>query len=382
MDILLRMRVILWLMVLSLWGVMIYQFLEEEEPDLTQMKAITRKLIPVEEIPDIDSPRIPYDQLFPAKPEEDLTSQPAATIVGAKTGAKLARIPAAPGPTSRMPQASPLPKPPPTARGPYRRPARRKRTRAKPKRPQSQEPATPKGFVKLQTPHFNVYSEGRKPSLEFLETLANLHANIMLDLAAFAPWARDERVSIFLFRTQESYRKVTGRPSWSGGASSVKRRKIYLYESDELVGILAHELCHIYFDSFFLGGRSNPLWLSEGMATLVQTERGLAAPNWLSPNMEIIREGGGYSLQQLVKVSETTGASDDEIRLWYSQSYSVVRFLIRSQYRSSFYKFCRYLRDGKPLAEALYRGYGMPFNRVKALEYAWRYDMQARKNQY
>ena len=196
----------------------------------------------------------------------------------------------------------------------------------------------------------------------------------MLDLAPFTPWANNERTTIFLFKNQDTYRRVTGRPAWSGGASSVSKRKLYVYESEELPGIVAHELTHIYFDSFFLGGVTDPLWLSEGMATLVQTERGLAAPNWLKNNLDVLRRGGGYGLDELTKVENTSGAQDDEIRLWYTQSYSVVRFLIRNQYKSSFYKFCRSLRDGAPMKEALYRAYGMPFNSVKALEYAWRYD--------
>ncbi len=361
MDILIRMRVLLWLMVLSLWGVMIYQFLGEDGgKQARQMKWISKTFAVTEEIPDIeDEVRIPAEELFPPRPLEDLQSQPAATRVNARTGPRITaslRTPPRPSPQY-------FPKP---------RIAHPKPKRLKPRAPGA---PTPKGFVKTQRRHFNVYAEGRAASKGFLDNLDSLHANLMLDLAAFAPWAQDERVSIYLFRTQESYRKVTGRPAWSGGASSVKRRKIYVYESEEVVGILAHELCHIYFDSFFSQGRENPLWLSEGMATLVQTERGLAAPNWLRPNIRKLRQGTGYSLRELMKVGQTKDASDDDIRLWYTQSYSVVRFLIRSQYRSSFYKFCRHLRDGATLDDALYRGYGMPFNRAKALEYAWRYDL-------
>ncbi len=113
------------------------------------------------------------------------------------------------------------------------------------------------------------------------------------------------------------------------------------------------------------------------MATLVQTERGLAAPNWLKENMEAIRQGKGYGLTEMMTVENTTGADDSSVRLWYTQAYSVVRFLIRAQYRSSFYRFCSHLKEGYPAHEALYRAYGMPFTRVKALEYAWRYDLQS-----
>lgn len=74
-------------------------------------------------------------------------------------------------------------------------------------------------------------------------------------------------------------------------------------------------------------------------------------------------------------VGTTAGAADDKIRLWYAQAYSTVRFLIRSQYKSSFYKFSLHLREGRGVAQSLYRAYGMPYNRLKALEYAWRYEL-------
>src|SRR5207302_16947 len=112
---------------------------------------------------------------------------------------------------------------------------------------------------------------------------------------------------------------------------SVPKRKVYLYESEELPGILAHELCHIYYDGFFIEGQPDPLWLSEGMATLLQVERGLAAPNWLRENMDILERGGGFSMSELMSVTTTADSPDDKVRLWYAQSYSVVRFLVRSQ---------------------------------------------------
>ena len=71
-------------------------------------------------------------------------------------------------------------------------------------------------------------------------------------------------------RRSRSMIKLCSRPAWSGGASSVGKRKLYVYESEELPGIVAHELTHIYFDGFFLDGTTDPLWLSEGMATLVE----------------------------------------------------------------------------------------------------------------
>lgn len=354
MDILFRLRLLLWVLVIGLWGTLAYQFLAEDDL-LPRMSWIAQY-----------APSLPGATPPPPK-ERDLRSA----------------LPPFPPPHRRAPPSPRTAlrpealKPPPPPSRPRAAPPIEEPRPAEPRPAPETERLFSSDFVKSRTRHFIVYAEQRPPSPDLLDALERLHGNIMLDLVAFSPWARDERVTIYLFRSQESYRRATGRPPWSGGASSVKRRKIYVYDSEELVGILAHELCHIYFDGFFISGGS-PLWLSEGMATLIQTERGLSAPNWLKPNLDLLRGGHGYSVEDMLVVEDTTSARDEDIRLWYAQAYSVVRFLMRSQYRSSFYKFCRHLRDGASPEESLYRAYGMPFNRLKALEYAWRHDLEAR----
>ncbi len=267
------------------------------------------------------------------------------------------------------PARVPPPSRAPAARTPLRRSWREDSSTPLP------DPPVPAGFQKSVSRHFNIYAEQYEASDRFLELIENLHGNLMLDLAPFSPWASDQKVSIFLFKSQEAYRRVTGRPPWSGGASSVPKRKVYVYESEELPGILAHELTHIYFDGFFLEGTTDPLWLSEGMATLLQVERGLAAPNWLRENLASLESGGGLPFESFMGVTTTSGWTDDKVRLWYAQAYSVVRYLIRTQYRSSFYKFASYIRDGRPVPEALYRAYGAPYTRIRALEIAWRHEV-------
>ena len=418
MDILTRLRVLLWVLVLSLWGTMVYQFLGEDSEPEAKMQWFANPFRNSQPLP-VATPQ-PALPLAPVTPSSAVPATPApaaATPAAATTAPTPAQTPAtiasqvaaaaptpgelrAEGPVVALPapwarEKSNLAAAPPPGTH-FIKPLMPKFPRSanveRPRLPPEQSlrrheqvpipentPAVPKGFTFTQLTHFNVYTEGEPATREFLETLEKLHANLMLDLAAFSPWAREERVAIFLFRSQDSYRRVTGRPAWSGGASSISKRKIYLYESEELIGILAHELCHIYFDGFFIGGKTNPLWLSEGLATLVQVERGLSSPNWLPENLDVLQRGGGFTFEDLMKVEDTSGANDDNVRLWYTQSYSVVRFLIRSQFKSSFFHFCQYLRDARPVEEALYRAYGMPFNRVKALEHAWRYDMQTHR---
>ncbi|MCR4295662.1 MAG: basic secretory family protein, partial [Elusimicrobia bacterium] len=295
-------------------------------------------------------------------------------------GAGLGVIPSAdyvgPAPSSgRRNDPSPVAAAPAAPRRPAPAPGPARTTRSREDRTSLADMPTPAGFVRSSSRHFTVFAEQYPASERFLELIESLHSNLMLDLAPFTPWASSERTTIFLFKNQDTYRRVTGRPVWSGGASSVGKRKLYVYESEELPGIVAHELTHIYFDGFFLDGITDPLWLSEGMATLVQVERGLAAPNWLRENLERLERGEGFPIEDLTAVTSTAGWPDAKVRLWYAQSYSLVRFLIRTQYRSSFYKFAAHLRDGRPAPEALYRAYGAPYTRMVALEHAWRYEL-------
>ncbi|MBI5246521.1 MAG: hypothetical protein HY923_05025 [Elusimicrobia bacterium] len=381
MDVLLRLRVLIWLVVISLWGVMVYQYLGEEEKDASKMKHIA----PYAAVPTAPAP-LPssYDSPPPAAPPQDVASYapspvpvvppPAPPVTPAPDSAPNV-IPSGDyvgtAPDDRRPnnpETAPVAPPAPP-------PSRARPTRSREDRTDSGDMPTPAGFVRRDSRHFTVFSEQYPASDRFIELIENLHSNLMLDLAPFSPWASSERTLIFLFKNQDTYRRVTGRPVWSGGASSVGKRKLYVYESEELPGIVAHELTHIYFDGFFLDGTTDPLWLSEGMATLVQVERGLAAPNWLRENLEKLEAGEGYPIEKLTGVTSTAGWPDAKVRLWYAQSYSLVRFLIRTQYRSSFYKFSAHLRDGRPAPEALYRAYGAPYTRMVALEHAWRYEL-------
>jgi hypothetical protein len=397
-DVLLKLRVLIWVLVISLWGVMVYQYLGEDEQEAARMRPVAARPIETRALPPL--PDVPAEEpsASPGAANPDLVASvaappaapSAAEIVPGATAdptrnvlpppdatgpAPLAERPGeAPAAVPETPAAAPPPRPHPA------RPVRPPRTGVRPMRREDRlqplpDPPVPAGFQKSVTRHFNVYAEEYPASEGFLELIENLHGNLMLDLAPFSPWANDQRVSIFLFKNQETYRRMTGRPAWSGGASSVPKRKVYLFESEELPGILAHELTHIYFDGFFIGGTTDPLWLSEGMATLVQVERGLAAPNWLRENLGTLEAGGGIPMDEFSSATTTAGWPDEKVRLWYAQAYSLVRYLIRTQYRASFYKFASYLREGRPQPEALYRAYGAPYTRLRALEIAWRHEI-------
>ena len=364
MDILHKLRILFWGLVIGLWGLFMYQYMSEDMSSLKRFqpgknpfsgKADPRLTLNKYPIP---APFVPAQQQGDAQQRPTVPVQPQSSLSLIRTGRAIKGI-----------AGTPLI---------HGHPAGEKTPIIKDGE-QEDYPEAPAGFAMKVTRHFVVYEEGAEVSEKLYETLESLHGSIMLDLVAFSPWTREKKVYIYYSRTGETYRRLTGRPGWSGGAASLGERKIYLYKSDEAFGILAHELTHIYFDSFFPASNPSPLWLSEGIATYVQSERGFSTPNWLEQNLKLLEGGSGFKLGDLVRIENMHGADEDNVRLWYAQSYSVVRFLMKLKIGDAFYVFCKKLREGNPAHRALYQAYGMPYNKLTSLEYAWRYDLKTGK---
>ena len=364
MDILAKLRVLFWGLVIGLWGLFMYQYMSE---DMSALKRFRVTKNPFAAALPAGKPVLKkYPPAAPFRPPQP-PEQPApgmgkpageGSLGLVKAGADIKDIASVPLMTEKID---------------------REKAAGAAAADFTSSPPPPEGFSMKETPHFVIYEEGPEVPQETVDTLESLHGNIMLDLVAFSPWTREKKVFIYYAQSAKTYRKLTGRPEWSGGAASLGERKIYVYKSDEAFGILAHELTHIYFDSFFPASRPSPLWLSEGIATYIQSERGMSTPDWLQQNLQLLEGGSGFKLNDLVRIDSMQGADEDNVRLWYAESYSVVRFLMKLKAGDAFYVFCKELRDGKPAHQALYRAYGMPYNRLASLEYAWRYDLKTGK---
>ncbi len=363
MDILAKLRIVFWGLVIGLWGLFMYQYVSEDMSTLRRFKIVNN--------PFSVKPSPPPSLKRDTRPAYPPVSQPH-TVVTATVPIQGS------GSMSLVTNTSGAVKDvAPTAMMPVH--TQQEKTGIIGPEEEGDYPDAPEGFARKVTRHFVLYEEGAGVSTELEETLESLHGNIMLDLVAFSPWTREKKVFIYYSASPQTYRKLTGRPAWSGGAASLSERKIYVYKSDEAFGILAHELTHIYFDSFFPASNPSPLWLSEGVATYIQAERGFATPNWLAQNLKLLEKGSGFKLADLVRIENLQGADEDNVRLWYAQAYSVVRFLMRLKAGDAFYVFCKNLRDGKAPAQSLYQAYGMPYNKLSSLEYAWRYDLKTGK---
>lgn len=366
MDILHKLRIIFWFLVIALWGIYLYQYINEDLNSIPKIKLTSNIFSKPAQQQKIQ--KIIISEEKPSEPKQfSKDSQPeiskSTEEINSNLEAKNVRMYVN---TYDIKDIPPL-----KDSGEIKSEKYTTQT--------NEYPPPPEGFSMKISKHFVVYEEAKEVSQELINNLEVLHGNIMLDLIAFSPWQRDKKVFIYFCHSPITYQKLTGRPAWSGGAANSSERKIYLYESEEAFGILAHELSHIYFDSFFGENNSCPLWLSEGMAVFIQVERANAYPRWLKENLETLKNGGGYKLEDLVRIENLDGADDKSIKLWYAQSYSIVLFLLRVKSGDAFYQFCKNLKEGQHISKALFRAYGQPYNKLSNLEIVWRYDLKTGK---
>ena len=150
---------------------------------------------------------------------------------------------------------------------------------------------------------------------------------------------------------------------------------MYIIEGNSFYPLSVHELTHLYFDGYFLPTIS-PLWLSEGMAVYMQIHTTKQKPSWVDRSLRRILAGDIISFDEMTVTEDLSAYSTEQAELWYTQAYSLVDYMLNTRTRDEFYKLCNEIKAKTPLHQALYRAYGMPFNKVSVLENVWLHDLQ------
>ena len=241
--------------------------------------------------------------------------------------------------------------------------------------------APPPGFMTAETFNYLIYREQQPVTQAIKSVLDNIHGNLMLDLTPFTIIIKPSKILVMLFSGHQSYMDFTKRPAWSGASSNLQADTMYVIEQQGYYPLAVHELTHLYFDGYFLPTIS-PLWLSEGMAVYMQIYATKQTPDWVKRSLaQILEEGAIIPFEEMTAVEDLKNYSNDQAALWYTQAYSVVNYLLNKRTRDEFYRFCNELKAGTPLHQALYRAYGMPFNKVSALQNVWLHDLQKQYRQ-
>ncbi|HMB24954.1 MAG TPA: peptidase MA family metallohydrolase [Anaerolineales bacterium] len=191
--------------------------------------------------------------------------------------------------------------------------------------------------------------------LTFNETQSGLKADTPIDLYIYA--STDDLKEAILYE-----------PSWTGGQAFSDQNIVILgiSKSDLEWGkdAIVHELTHVLVGHLTFSCLGDvPTWLNEGLA--VYSEGGLD-PNSEQQLNDAIRDDTLLTVRSL-----SGGFSEvaDKAYLSYSESYSLVKFLIETYSQEKMTSLLVALRDGQTIDEALMQTYG--FN-VDGLEDAWR----------
>ncbi len=186
-----------------------------------------------------------------------------------------------------------------------------------------------------------------------------------LGLRRFKFWTWDKRCKIYLYPGRQEYLSKTSSVSWSQGGVHVVRKEIasYVHEEEFLDYVLPHEMGHIIFREMIGFDKKLPLWLDEAVAVLQEKDR----RSYLAIARKLVKEGSYIPLDELSGIRNYK--SIDEQTVFYSESASIIDFLLNEFGRDDFVIFCRRLRDGEEWEKALLRTYR--FEDLKELQEAW-----------
>ncbi len=207
-------------------------------------------------------------------------------------------------------------------------------------------------------------------------------------------WTWDNRVKIYLYRTKADYLKAVDMPEWSDGMADYVNKRIVSFRSSEdfTESFLPHEMAHLIFRDFVGFTGEIPLWLDEGIAQWSEQAnrremQALAKEYYMNDKMLLMEDVMNLNMKALKKIdrvyirankmrSGENGvlflSTDQLVNTFYLQSVSVIGFLLERYGSLKFADFCRRLRDGNTVEQALKLVYPNSIQNLEALEDNWR----------
>lgn len=183
-------------------------------------------------------------------------------------------------------------------------------------------------------------------------------------------WQWDNRAKIYIYRNREEFLKATGKKEWIYGTAIYNERKIisYRWSKGFFDVLLPHELSHLIFRDF-VGFKGNvPLWLDEGIAQWEEAGRRKWAVHMVR---SLIRKKEFIPLAELTRLNLNSENDFTVSAKLYAQAVTLVGYLIEKYGPTKFGQFCRALRDGKSMDEALSFAYTDSIRDINELEKGW-----------
>ncbi len=257
--------------------------------------------------------------------------------------------------------------------------------------------AVAEDWKELKGEHFIVYfTQNKNFAKDVLHKAEIYYRNIAVELGypRYSDfWLWENRVKIYIYPKHESFLKETRQSSWSHGMADYQNKTIASYETsrDFTTSVLPHEIAHLIFRDF-VGFKSEiPLWLDEGVAQWAEEARReefkmainrlyerdalLLLKDLMRLDIRRFKENQLYIRPTVTKDGEEGViflSLDQLIATYYLQGVGLVGFLIEKYGSNRFAHFCRQLKDGKTINEALRAAYPNYIKDVKDLEKKWR----------
>ncbi len=225
------------------------------------------------------------------------------------------------------------------------------------------------GEQTTETIHFFVHAYSQETADNYARLCELYYSNIMNDtnLYSFVP-ARPYEV--FIYKDVDEYVSKTKSPRWSGGITY--GNAILTYESEGAKPILSHEITHLVFNEFMGLSRLEELrWLNEGLAVYEETRASLASKKYFEEKFQQVTAVNPIPLSQMINIVplDENGPLVDK---WYSQVFSVVKFMIEDGGSFPFSIFLKHLREGVSIEDALRESFHGKWHNLKELEKSWR----------
>jgi hypothetical protein len=169
-------------------------------------------------------------------------------------------------------------------------------------------------------------------------------------------WMWDNRAKIFIYPTQEEFQRIPGTREWALAISKYSKKEIHFFsgQPDLVDGVLPHEITHLIFRDFVGTSSAIPLWMDEGVAQWEEPARRELATRYVRA---LLKSGDALPLEEVLGMRLAALGTGKRVDKFYVQSVTLVDFLIKRKGGAKFTEFCRLLRDGHALGDALRKAY-------------------------
>lgn len=221
--------------------------------------------------------------------------------------------------------------------------------------------AAEKKFKEKRSTHFIVYYK-EDVDVNFVNDIIE-HVELYyeeiagnLGFTRYKFWLWEDRAMIYIYNDKQSYLRDTDQPEWSAACADYRGKKLWIYPhaTGFFDSVLPHELGHIIFREFVGFGRNVPLWLDEGVASYQEKSRRYAADAMVK---ELIEKKQLLTFEEFSRISSAHDLQDASVEAFYTQSVSIVHFLIGKFNQDRFVTLCRRLKEGMDFEEALDKTY-------------------------